>query len=164
MSLFQVQSLIIFLPYLMIYWSFAGMIWESPNEWIQNSAFAQWKSLRVSEFQSQTNLNTQMLSANCRLWCCWQLSRLRYDNESNELSRWYPLISIWYYRIPLCTSVWYDFNAWCHRELSIPRINWITTEAGVKLHFSSRTRYWTHCIGRTRVFSCSWKTWRWQKE
>ena len=32
-------------------------------------------------------------------------------------------------------------------------------EAGAKLYFSSRTRYWTHCIGRTNVFSCSWQIW-----
>ena len=44
-------------------------------------------------------------------------------------------------------------------KLSLPRTSWRTIEAGAKLYFSSRTRYWTHCIGRTNVFGCSWQVW-----
>ena len=60
---------------------------------------------------------------------------------------------------PLCTSVWFDFNAGCYWKLSIPRTSWRTSEAGAKLYFSSRTHYSTHCIGRTNVFGCSWQVW-----
>ena len=33
------------------------------------------------------------------------------------------------------------------------------TEAGAKPNFSSRTRYWTHYIGKANVFGCSWQIW-----
>ena len=39
---------------------------------------------------SLTKKYTQPRSVNCGLWCCWSLSPLRYDNESNEVSRWHP--------------------------------------------------------------------------
>ena len=35
---------------------------------------------------------------------------LFYNNESNELSRWYPLNSNWEFQRPLCSSVWFDLN------------------------------------------------------
>ena len=43
--------------------------------------------------------------------------------------------------------------------MSLPRISWRTTEPVAKLYFSSRTRYWTHCIGRTNVLGCIWQAW-----
>ena len=52
----------------------------------------QWKRIPVSRIFSPTKSTTQR-SVNCRVWCCWQLSRLCYDNENNELWRWYPFIS-----------------------------------------------------------------------
>ena len=52
----------------------------------------------------------------------------------------------------------------CYWKLSIPRTSWWTTEVGGLLYVSSRTRFWTLCIGRTNVFACSWQVWScWKK-
>ena len=55
--------------------------------------------------------------------------------------------------------VWLDLDARCYWKLSLPRTSWRTIEAGAKFYFSSRTCYWTHCIGRTNVIGCSWQVW-----
>ena len=34
-------------------------------------------------------------SVSCRIWCCQKIPPIRYDNEDNEISRWYPLNSTW---------------------------------------------------------------------
>ena len=70
-----------------------------------------------------------------------------------------PSIPYWYFQTPLCTTAWFDSDARCYWKLSLPRTCWRTTEAGAKLYLSSRTRYWTHCIGRTNDFCCSWQVW-----
>ena len=46
-----------------------------------------------------------------------------------------------------CTKVWFDINARCYWKVWLTRTSWRTSETGAKLYFSSRTRYWTHCIG-----------------
>ena len=68
----------------------------------------------------------------------WYVPPLCYGNESNELSRWYPYSSNWYFQRPICTSVWFEFDARCYRKLSLPRASW-RTKAGARLYLSSGT-------------------------
>ena len=57
-------------------------------------------------------------------------------------------------------SNWLDLNTSGYWRLSLPGTSWRSTEAGVKLCSSYRTRYWAHCI----VFGCSWQVWCcWEK-
>ena len=62
------------------------------------------------------------------------------------------------------TSVWFYFNARLNWKMPLHRINRWTTKTGSKLYFWSRTRYWTHCFGKTNVFGCSWQVWCFWKE
>ena len=73
------------------------------------------------------------------------------------LSRRNPLKSKRHFRKPLCTGVWFDLNARCYWNLSLSWTSCRTTEAGDRLYFSFRARYWIDCMGRTNVFGCSWK-------
>ena len=43
------------------------------------------------------------------------------------------------------------------QEIFLTRTSCRITEAGAKLYFSSRARYWTQCIGRANIFGCSWQ-------
>ena len=52
--------------------------------------------------------------------------------------------------------IWLDFNARCYWILSLPRTRWRATEGWAKHYFSSRIRYWTHCIGGANVFGFIW--------
>ena len=108
-------------------------------------------------------LKFQRRSANRRSWCSWYLSPVCYDNENNELSKPVPNNSYWQSRIPLSTSVWFDFNARRYWKPPLTRASRRTPETVAKTYILSGTRYWNPCFGRTNVFNCSCRVWHcWQ--
>ena len=125
--------------------AFKGSHTENPF-WCQQFNLRQIKTLRGG--QPIVNFDA---ADNCRLY----FTTMKAMNFQDDI----PSIATDKIQRPLCTSVLFDFDAECYWKVSLPRTSWRTTEAGAKLDFTSRTRYWTLCNGRTNVFGCSWQVW-----
>ena len=82
--------------------------------------------------------------------CCLYVTTMKAMNIQDDISS-YPIDNFKdYYVLVFDLTSMQDAT-----KKFLARTCWRTTEAGAKLYLSCRTRYSTHCIGRTNVFGCS---------
>ena len=124
-----------------------------------NSAFTGWNIENPFWYQQFDLIHVRILRGGqstvdfdaadkCRLY----VTTMKAKNFQDDI----PSLPIDFFSKTTMYCAGFDFDARCHWKLSLPSTNWRTTGAGAKLYFSPRPRYWTHCIGRTKVCGCSW--------